>query len=156
MPFSLSPSLIFFLHYILTFRDEPDYVRQMYFFPVLISVPNEYWPDIHGNVRSTRFGIAINTEYPVHPFWQLNFISILLRLKWWMWVTGQPYDDHSILGMRAGCTLLGCAIIPFSFLTGIAGIVKSKAGSMSCFERPSVFFSTKITVSMVCWPDLRF
>lgn len=30
---------------------------------------------------------------------------------------GQPYDDHSILGMRAGCTLLGCAIIPFSFLT---------------------------------------
>ena len=69
-----------------------------------------------------------------------NSISFryFLRLKWWMWVTGQPYDDHSILGMRAGCTLLGCAIIPFSFLTGIAGIVKSKAVSMNYFVRPSV------------------
>ena len=32
---------------------------------------------------------------------------------------GQSYEDHSILGMRAGCTLLGCAIVPFSYLTGI-------------------------------------
>merc|ERR1712106_1072044 len=30
---------------------------------------------------------------------------------------GDPYDDHSYLGMRVGCTLLGCAIVPFSFLT---------------------------------------
>jgi len=31
---------------------------------------------------------------------------------------GQPYDDWSqYLGMRVGCTLLGCAIVPFSFLT---------------------------------------
>jgi len=30
---------------------------------------------------------------------------------------GQSYDDHKILGMRAGCTLLGCAVVPFSFLT---------------------------------------
>jgi len=30
---------------------------------------------------------------------------------------GDPYDDHSYLGMRVGCTLLGCAIVPFSFMT---------------------------------------
>ena len=30
---------------------------------------------------------------------------------------GDPYDDHNYLGMRVGCTLLGCAIVPFSFFT---------------------------------------
>jgi len=31
---------------------------------------------------------------------------------------GQPYEDNTqYLGMRIGCTLLGCAIVPFSFLT---------------------------------------
>lgn len=30
---------------------------------------------------------------------------------------GQPFEDHNILGMRAGCTIIGCAIVPFSFLT---------------------------------------
>jgi len=30
---------------------------------------------------------------------------------------GDPYDDHNYLGMRIGCTLLGCAIVPFSFMT---------------------------------------
>ena len=30
---------------------------------------------------------------------------------------GNLYEDHSYLGMRVGCTLLGCAIAPFSFLT---------------------------------------
>jgi dolichyl-phosphate-mannose-protein mannosyltransferase len=31
---------------------------------------------------------------------------------------GQPYDDYHVYGMRAGCTIIGCAIVPFSFLTG--------------------------------------
>jgi len=30
---------------------------------------------------------------------------------------GDEYLDHNWLGMRLGCTLLGCAIVPFSFLT---------------------------------------
>ncbi len=30
---------------------------------------------------------------------------------------GDPYLDHSYLGMRAACTLLGAALAPFSFLT---------------------------------------
>ena len=30
---------------------------------------------------------------------------------------GDLYEDHNYLGMRGGCTLLGCAIVPFCFLT---------------------------------------
>jgi len=30
---------------------------------------------------------------------------------------GDLYEDHNWLGMRGGCTLLGCAIVPFCFLT---------------------------------------
>ena len=30
---------------------------------------------------------------------------------------GDLYEDHHWLGMRAGCTLLGCAIVPFCFMT---------------------------------------
>ena len=30
---------------------------------------------------------------------------------------GDLYNDHPFLGMRGGCTLLGCAVVPFCFLT---------------------------------------
>jgi len=30
---------------------------------------------------------------------------------------GDLYEDHPYMGMRVGCTLLGCCIVPFSFLT---------------------------------------
>jgi hypothetical protein len=40
---------------------------------------------------------------------------------------GQSFEDHNILGMRAGCTLIGCAIVPFSFLTGITFMEQHEA-----------------------------
>ncbi len=30
---------------------------------------------------------------------------------------GDPYDDHNYIGMRAACTALGAALVPFAYLT---------------------------------------
>jgi dolichyl-phosphate-mannose-protein mannosyltransferase len=43
---------------------------------------------------------------------------------------GQPYDDYHVYGMRAGCTIIGCAIVPFSFLTGKAKTIAFSSHSV--------------------------